>query len=183
MECLKQFRGIIFGYEINVFSDHKNLVYAATLSESQRVMRWRLIFEEFGPNIQHISGVDNIVSDTIIRLPSTPSDKYKTCTRKAQCRANELFSMNRVENHEYCFLLNILIVKREQQKEARNVNYNLSTYISDQVFGYSMQELDDVEIICYDRKIFVPKSMRIHVLDWYHFYLNHPGGSRLATKI
>jgi len=52
VECLKQFRGILFGYEINVFSDHKILVYyAATVSESQRVMRWRLILKEFGPNI------------------------------------------------------------------------------------------------------------------------------------
>ena len=32
VECLKQFREILFGYEINVFSYHKNLVYAATLS-------------------------------------------------------------------------------------------------------------------------------------------------------
>ena len=40
VECLKQFRGIIFGYEINEFSDHKNMVYAATLSESQRVVLW-----------------------------------------------------------------------------------------------------------------------------------------------
>ena len=75
VECLKQFRGIIFGYEINVFSDHKNLVYAATLSESQSAMRCQLILEEFDPNIQHISGVDNIVSDTLSILPSTPSYK------------------------------------------------------------------------------------------------------------
>ena len=34
VECLKQFRGILFGYEINVLSDHTNLFYAATLSES-----------------------------------------------------------------------------------------------------------------------------------------------------
>ena len=60
VECLKQFRNILFGYEIHVYSDHKNLVYEATLSESQRVMRWRLILEEFGPNIHHIAGVDNI---------------------------------------------------------------------------------------------------------------------------
>ena len=40
VECLEQFRGIIFGYEIKIFSDHKNLVYATTLSESKRVMRW-----------------------------------------------------------------------------------------------------------------------------------------------
>ena len=59
-ECFKQFRGILFGYPINsIFSgDHMNLVYyATTLIESQRVMRWRLILEEFGPNdIQHMSG-------------------------------------------------------------------------------------------------------------------------------
>ena len=40
VECLNKFRGIIFGCEINVLSDHNNMVYAATLSESQRVMRW-----------------------------------------------------------------------------------------------------------------------------------------------
>ena len=39
LECLKQSPGIIFGYEINVFSYNKNVVYAATLSEYQRVMR------------------------------------------------------------------------------------------------------------------------------------------------
>ena len=95
MECLKQFRGILFDYEINVFLNHNNLVYAATLSESQRVMRWQLVPEELGPNIQHIAGVDNIVADTISRLPYTPSDKNNPCTRKAQCHANELFAIGR----------------------------------------------------------------------------------------
>ena len=45
VECLKQFRGIIFGYEINVLSYHKNMVFSATLSESQKVMRWQLILK------------------------------------------------------------------------------------------------------------------------------------------
>ena len=152
MECLKQSRGILFGYDINVFSDRKNLVYAATLSEYQRVMRWRLILEEFGPTIQHIDGVENIVADTLSRLPSTPSDKCEPCTRNSQCRTNELFTIDRVENNENIFPLNLLIVQREQQKELRNINYNLSTYISDQGSGYSMQELDDFKIICNDSK-------------------------------
>ena len=39
IECLKQFRGILFGYSIDIWSDSKNLVYAATLSESQWVVR------------------------------------------------------------------------------------------------------------------------------------------------
>ena len=43
------------------------MVYAATLSESQRVMHWQLIIEGFGPNIQYISGVDNIYQILMIR--------------------------------------------------------------------------------------------------------------------
>ena len=52
----------LFGNEINIFSYHSNsnLVYAFTLRESQIVMRWRLTFEEFLPNIHNIYGVDNI---------------------------------------------------------------------------------------------------------------------------
>ena len=116
VEFLKQLWGILFGYEINILSYHKNLVYVKTLIESQSVMRWRLILEEFGPNIQHIAGVDNIVADTLSRLTYTPSNKYKTYTRKAQCRSNKLFKIVRIENNEDFFLINILIVQREQQK-------------------------------------------------------------------
>ena len=79
-------------------------------------MFWRLILEELGPNIQHIYGVDNIVADTLSIFPSTPSNTYKPCTRKAQCRANELFALGRIENNQDYFPLNILIVQREQQK-------------------------------------------------------------------
>ena len=46
-----------------------------------------------------------------------------------------------------------------------------------------MKELDDVEIICYDRKIYVPQSMNRRMLDLYHFYLNHPSGSKFAKTI
>ena len=45
------------------------MVHAATISQSQRVMRWRLILEESGPDIKHIKGEDNIVADAISRLP------------------------------------------------------------------------------------------------------------------
>ena len=75
VQFLKKICGILFGYEINVFSCHTNLVYAATLSEYKNVMRWRLIIEEFGPNIHHIAGVDKVVSDILSRFPYTSIDK------------------------------------------------------------------------------------------------------------
>ena len=102
-------------------------MYAATLSEYQRVIRWRLILEYFGPNNQHIYGVDNIVAETLSRLPFTSVNKYEPCTRNSKCCENDLFEIGRVENNEYCFPLNIFIQRRKQQKEMRNINSNLST--------------------------------------------------------
>ena len=92
MECLKKFRGILLGYEINVFSDYKNLVYAATLSKYQRVMHWRLILEHFGPNIKHIFRVENIVDGMISVLSSTSVDNYKPRTRKDKRRKRVIFN-------------------------------------------------------------------------------------------
>ena len=68
VECVKEFRIVLFGYPIRVYLDHKNLVHTVTSSQLQQVMRWRLILEEFGPDKQHIKGEDNIVADAISRL-------------------------------------------------------------------------------------------------------------------
>ena len=48
VETLKEYRNILLGQQIEVFTDHKNLVYKTFNTEC--VMRWRLIIEEFGPN-------------------------------------------------------------------------------------------------------------------------------------
>ena len=45
-----------------------------------------------------------------------------------------------------------------------------------------MQEIDDVEIICYDRKIYVPQGLHRRVLDWYHLYINHLCGSIIEKQ-
>ena len=45
VECLEKFRGILFGYEINLFSYHKNMVYIVTMNESQRVIFCILILK------------------------------------------------------------------------------------------------------------------------------------------
>ena len=54
------------------------------MSEYQRVMLWRLIIEEFWPNIQHISGFENIVPDALSILTYMSVNKYKPNTSKYQ---------------------------------------------------------------------------------------------------
>ena len=44
--------------------------------------RWRLIIEEYGPEIIHIKGKNNTVADAISRLDFTPKDETKNLDQK-----------------------------------------------------------------------------------------------------
>ena len=111
-----------------------------------------------------------------IRLPYKSFNKYVPITMKAQCCANDLF--------ETIFLFPIIPPKRANitKKELRYKNSKLISYITDRRYSYSSQAHENVELICHDRKIYVPKTLRRRLIDWYHFYLNHPDVSRLAKK-
>ena len=73
VECLKEFKGILWGQIIKVYTDHKNLMQNALGLTSDRVYRWRLLLEEYGPEIIYIKGVDNTVADALSRLDYDPS--------------------------------------------------------------------------------------------------------------
>ena len=128
-------------------------------------MLCRLNIEEFELNIQHIYGGENIVADTLSRFPYISVDKYEPSTKKAQFCVNKSFKNSRAEKNEDFLPLNIFNIRKEQLKYLRIFNSKLSTYISGRRYGYYKQALDDIEIIFYDRKIYVPQALRIRVLD------------------
>ena len=66
VEALKAFDSTVRGQEINLYTDHLNLLY--TLQPSQRMVRWRLLLEEYGPKVRHIAGELNLVADALSRL-------------------------------------------------------------------------------------------------------------------
>ena len=66
VETLKELRKILLGQQIEVFTDHKNLTYISFNTE--RVMRWQLVLEEFSPELIYIKGSTNIVVDALSRL-------------------------------------------------------------------------------------------------------------------
>lgn len=63
VETLKEFRTILLGQKIKVFTDHKNLTFNNFTTE--RVMRWRMVLEEFSPELVYIKGPDNVVADAL----------------------------------------------------------------------------------------------------------------------
>jgi RNase H-like domain found in reverse transcriptase len=66
VETLKEFRNILLGHRIVVHTDHKNLT--CVNFNTERVMRWRLLLEEYGPELHYIKGENNIVADALSRL-------------------------------------------------------------------------------------------------------------------
>ena len=66
VETLKAYRNILLGHKIIVHTDHKNLVHKTFNTE--RVMRWRLLIEECGPELHYIKGENNVIANALSRL-------------------------------------------------------------------------------------------------------------------
>jgi len=64
---------MLWGQKIRIFTDHKNLMQDALGMTSDRVYRWRLLLEEYAPEIVYIKGIHNTVADTISRLDYNPT--------------------------------------------------------------------------------------------------------------
>ena len=72
VEAQKEFKGMMWGQQIVVYLDHKNLMQHALGFTSDRLYRWRLIIEEYGPKIIYIKGKNNTLEDAILRLDFLP---------------------------------------------------------------------------------------------------------------
>ena len=70
VETLKSFENILMGQKLLVHTDHLNLLYKKLASA--RLIRWRMLLEEFGPKVEHIKGEKNVVADALSRLDLSP---------------------------------------------------------------------------------------------------------------
>ena len=167
METLKEFRNILLGQRIKVFTDHKNLVYESELKSSQRVMRWRLLLEEYGPEIVYIKGPRNVVADALSRLPKQGDIVEDVNTVMPFVQKDK----------------DIFPIKLEEIQERQEVNRSLRKRIRDNPKDYKKLIIENYKVICFKNCIYIPKGLHSRVLDWYHHYLCHPGSTRMYKTI
>jgi hypothetical protein len=74
VETLKEFKGMLWGQQIKVFTDHANLMRMrdALGLTLDRVYQWLLLLEEYGPKIVYTKGI-HTVTDAVLRLEYDPS--------------------------------------------------------------------------------------------------------------
>ena len=65
MEKLKEFRTVLLVHRITVYTNHNNLTFENFTTE--RVLRWRIMLEEYGYEIKYINVPDN--DSSIISAP------------------------------------------------------------------------------------------------------------------
>jgi len=96
METLEEVNVMLMGQQINVYTDHKNLTRDGLGLTSDRVARWRILLEEYAPEIIFIKGIHNTVTDIISRLDYDP----KLNTTNEYNHATHVRSTKVVSNHQ-----------------------------------------------------------------------------------
>lgn len=179
VEVLKEFRNILLGQQIRIYTDHENLTYKKFNSE--RVMRWRLYIEEYSPDLQYVKGENNVVADALSRLDAedTPSMIEALITEEMcanwYCYAKEEITY---DSHPLSF---------QQLEKAQQADKQLMKILKMDKTMYHLHSFHGGgktrQLICFKEKIVVPKMLQKHVIDWYHTVLCHPGINRTEETI
>ena len=198
VEALKEFRTMIFGYEINIYTDHKNWAYDKVYKNA-RVMRWRLEIEDFAPKIHYIKGTDNDVADAMSRLPiDVPASDFmyvltemeqEDLSTEEECFniIEEAFDMNPVWRD----FQQPLTLKEVGQHQATDQEVQRTVRQAPDSIGELFEDIgkkvgpDRVVTVKQDgeQRILVPEKSRKKLLNWYHETLLHPGANRMYDTL
>ena len=157
VETLKEFKNILIGQRIRVYTDHKNLTYANF--NTDRVMRWRLILEEFGPTLIYVKGTNNAAADAMSRLElveNNVNDNQSDIPSIHQM--SDCFGLDEDDLEKLPFTYNSLL-RHQQNDQALLRKYSEETceYTINTFLGAGTAR----KLICYKDKIVVPEILQI----------------------
>ena len=170
------------GQRIIVYTDHKNLTYK--VFNTERVMRWRLIAEEYGAELRYIKGTHNVVADALSRLNLAPPEK-SVCdsTRPVGPDSRllaEAFPFEDVAADAFPLRLKLLEKEQNNDNQLQNDIRAAPQMYRLHVFRGGGKER---RLVTQHGKIVVPKSLQLRIVRWYHTTLCHPGETRTETTI
>jgi hypothetical protein len=150
---------MLLGLNIIVQTDHKNLTHPNSTHTSDRVLRQHLLLEEYGVDLQYIQGTKNVVADALSRLPT-----------------EELFRLE----EENVFPINLTLIAAKQATDDKLCN---SQKNNDCKYTVTLREGVSLSVHSKTEAIYVPATLRMPILQWYHTTLHHPGIKRMQATV
>jgi hypothetical protein len=196
---LKEFHTMLYGANLTVYTDHKNLTFLNLTS--QRVMRWRNFLEEYSPKIVYIEGSLNVLADAFSRLPRLSSTHGEDSSSDMEIGPSPMIEshfhslhfddddlldcfLNHPPLEEMAFPLHYALLQQHQFEDLQ-----LQALLQRCPLEYQVLEMSaGVLLICQIRpdkpwRIAIPTVMVDDVIRWYHLVLGHPGIVRLYETI
>ena len=178
VETLKEFKNILLGQNIRVYTDHKNLTYKSF--NTDRVLRWRLILEEFSPELVYIKGQNNVIADALSRLDI--ADTSKKNKKPKLDKLAELYALDDEDLPADAFPITYANILKNQQKDKKLLKrFKSSRELKFKEFHGGGRSF---KLICNkENKIVMPEALQLRTIQWYHNVLCHPGETRTELTI
>ena len=142
------------GHKIKIFTDHKNLTEDALGYTSERVLRWQLLMEEFGPEIEYVKGKCNSVADAISGLDYSGESLHSD----TNLYMNELFLQD--EDDLALFPMSPKVIA-EAQENCTVLKKQLKDKKNKKV--YTKRFIHEVELVFLNDKIYIPENLRSNI--------------------
>jgi hypothetical protein len=147
VETLKYFCYMLLGHRIIILTDHKNLIHLNLHHSSNRVLRQRLLIEEYGAELEYVKGENNVVADTLSRLPT-----------------EEIFAFS--PSNDDAFPLDLMTIAAMQQKD-KELQLALAKDTSQTKYKKIMTDQQELTVCTETEAIYVPAELRAPILNWY----------------
>ena len=210
VETLKAYRTMLLGARIEVYTDHKNLTHQMTQFSTQRVMRWRLILEEYDATYHYKTGESNFFADALSRVPTSSSEREEPDALFSDSFYNdileeEVFHTDAYENEssllDICPALAEVFTAHPKFDDQGRHPFNFETLVQYQnqsatlkdklakVPEYQEREYGNTKLICYVQpgqsdKIVLTKELVPKLVKWYHEAIAHVEGvSRMEEAL
>ena len=187
VETLRVFRSMLLGAKITVYTDHRNLTHKLTSFTTQRVMRWRLLLEEYGPTFAYKKGTENVIADAMSRVPTEDEERCPAMPETRCVKVDDLWT-------------ECLWAMPKFDEQARHpFHFETIAYYQNQVPEimalpqvtpdiYSLEYFGSAELVCKIdtdlRLIVLTDAMLPRIVTWYHLLTVHSEGmNRLEASI
>jgi hypothetical protein len=144
IETCKEYKNILLGYPIIVFTGHKNNTFNG-LKASDRVLRtcWLLLLEEYRVTFEYLPGKKNVVTDSLSRLDidSLKIQEEEVLTLLSGSENNSISNIK--------FPMHTALIFKEQAKvkETRLREKGLAQP------HYSIQHIEGDDLLCYKENL------------------------------